>query len=78
MQRRPSGIDGQGYRALGHMNGRLAPLALDNAQRKLDATSLSVTVGGLSRQQIDDVQFVPSGLLARILETVRALPSRLR
>lgn len=78
MQRRSSGMGGQGYRALGHMNGRLAPLALDNAQRKLDVTLLSVTVGGLSREQIDGLQFVPSGLLARILEAVRTLLSRLR
>lgn len=61
----PEGDD-YGFHVSGGMNGRLTPLALDNTRHKLHATSLSVTMGGLTQKQIDDVQFVPTGLLTRL------------
>ena len=57
----------------GHVGGRLAPLALDIAQFKIDATLLSLTVGGLTQKQIDEFEFVPSVLLARVRAAIRAV-----
>lgn len=58
-------------RVFGHAGGRLTPLALDNAQRKLDATLFSVTTGGLTRKQIDEAELVTSVVMARFRAALR-------
>ncbi len=65
--------DGRPQFLFGPFVGRLAPLALDNAQRKLDPTLLTLTLGGLSQEQIDGVDFVPSAFLERFRTAVRAM-----
>lgn len=63
---------------LGHVAGRLAPLALDNAQRKHDAMLYSVAVGGLTREQINEVSFVGPVALGRLRAAIRTVVSRWR
>lgn len=40
-----------------HHAGRLTPLALANARRKIDPTVVSIAVSGLSQSQIEAVDF---------------------
>jgi hypothetical protein len=56
-----------------HCAGRLAPLALDNAKRKIDSALFSVTVGGLSQKQIDEVNFAATFKLERFRAATLAL-----
>lgn len=56
-----------------HCAGRLAPLALDNAKYKIDPTMLSVTLGGLSQEQIDAVDFTSVFTFERFHTAIRTL-----
>lgn len=58
--------------------GRLAPLALDNAKRRIDPMLFSVTVGGLRQKQIDEVDLTSIFSMKRIRSAIRAVSSRLR
>lgn len=60
-------------RVFGQAGGRLTPLALDNAQRKVDATLFSVATGGLTRKQIDEAELVTSVVLARLRAALQAI-----
>jgi hypothetical protein len=62
----------------GHCGSRLAPLAMDSAKRKLDARLLSVTLGGLSQKQIDELDFAADIGLTRVRRAIRALVARWR
>jgi hypothetical protein len=52
---------------------RLAPLALDNARNKIDPMMYSVTVGGLSQNQIDVLDLRGVFGLERIRAAFRTL-----
>jgi hypothetical protein len=56
-----------------HYACRLAPLALDNARNKIDPMMYSVTVGGLSQSQIDELDLRAMFGLERIRAAFRAL-----
>lgn len=56
-----------------HYACRLAPLALDNARNKIDPMMYSVTVGGLSQNQIDELDLRAMFGLERIRAAFRAL-----
>lgn len=57
---------------------RLGPLALDNARTMIDPMLYPVTVAGLSRKQIDEVDFRSIFRLERIGAAFSALTSALR
>lgn len=63
---------------LGHVTGRLTPLALDNAQRKQDALLYSVAVGGLTRDQIASVDLLSLLTLGWFRAAMATLISRAR
>lgn len=42
-----------------NLAGRLAPMAADNANARLDSLLLSVSAAGLNQRQIDQVPFRP-------------------
>jgi hypothetical protein len=56
-----------------HCACRLAPLALDNARNKIDPMMYSVTVGGLSQNQIEGLDLRAMFGLERIRAAFRAL-----
>lgn len=56
-----------------HGASRLAPLALDNARNKIDPMMYSVTVGGLSQNQIEKLDLKAIFGLERIRAAFRAL-----
>lgn len=56
-----------------HYACRLEPLALDNARNKIDPMMYSVTVGGLSQSQIDELDLRAMFGLERIRGAFRAL-----
>jgi hypothetical protein len=56
-----------------HYACRLAPLALDNARNKIDPMLYSVTVGGLSLNQIEELDLRAMFGLERIRAAFRAL-----
>ena len=58
-----------------HYACRLAPLALDNARNNIDPMMYSVTVGGLSRNQIEELDLRAMFGLERIRAAFRALPA---
>lgn len=80
MQIDASGVadSGRWQRVFGGVAGRLSPLALDNAHRKLDATLYSVTVGGLTQEQIDAAQLAGSSVLERVRAAIETLIARRR
>ena len=60
-----------------HYASRMAPLALKNAERKMDPVLCAVTLGGLSRDQIGRVDFAALRRLARVPLAIRTLFTRL-
>ena len=56
-----------------HYACRLVPLALDNARNKIDPMMYSVTVGGLSQNQIEGLDLRAMFGLERIRAAFRAL-----
>lgn len=61
-----------------HCHSRLMPLAVDNARNKIDPLLYSVTVGGLSRHQIDGPDFRALIRLDRIRTAFRAISTSWR
>lgn len=59
-----------------HCGGRLTPLALANARRKIDPTQVSVAVSGLSQSQIEAVDFTALFKLDRCRAAFLALFAR--
>lgn len=58
-----------------HFAYRLVPLALDNARNKIDPMMYSVTVGGLSQNQIEKLDLRAIFGLERVRAAFRALPA---
>ena len=56
-----------------HYACRLAPLALDNARNKIDPMMYSVTIGGLSQNQIKELDLRANFGLESIRAAFRAL-----